>query len=325
MNYQSPLKDFCVVVEQVIETAFTSPGNEILTNNEAATRAALIDPILRKLGWDISDPAMVEVEKRAPSHKNDVVADYVLKNQDGMPVVCVEAKSKGTNLKKCAPKLLQYTNAFKDTVKYALLTDGLVWQFYDCTNMNAHQEFDLASNHFGGAVSFALFMLGKFDAAHYWEPELLPDPLQKIEDLRSDLDSVKKELNSLRKALESPVKPAWSFENSKHAELPFINLNEIEKKMPDTGMRWNNLFLGRRTSDTFDIGPWNRPDQLGEHVLISLVMNGETHLGVRDGFFWYAGQVINLTKSDFDDAKLNQLIDRFKNILLGINSSGTDA
>jgi hypothetical protein len=235
MNYQSPLKDFCVVVEQVIETAFTSPGNEILTNNEAATRAALIDPILRKLGWDISDPAMVEVEKRAPSHKNDVVADYVLKNQDGMPVVCVEAKSKGTNLKKCAPKLLQYTNAFKDTVKYALLTDGLVWQFYDCTNMNAHQEFDLASNHFGGAVSFALFMLGKFDAAHYWEPELLPDPLQKIEDLRSDLDSVKKELNSLRKALESPVKPAWSFENSKHAELPFINLNEIEKKMPDTG------------------------------------------------------------------------------------------
>ena len=90
-------------------------------------------------------------------------------------------------------------------------------------------------------------------------------------------------------------------------------------------MRWNNLFLGRRTSDTFDIGPWNRPDQLGEHVLISLVMNGETHLGVRDGFFWYAGQVINLTKSDFDDAKLNQLIDRFKNILLGINSSGTDA
>ena len=90
-------------------------------------------------------------------------------------------------------------------------------------------------------------------------------------------------------------------------------------------MRWNNLFLGRSTSDTFDIGPWNRPDQLGEHVLISLVMNGETHLGVRDGFFWYAGQVINLTKSDFDDAKLNQLIDRFKNILLGINSSGLDA
>lgn len=77
MNYQSPLKDFCVVVEQVIETAFTSPGNEILTNNEAATREALIDPILRKLGWDISDPAMVEVEKRAPSHKNDVVAGII--------------------------------------------------------------------------------------------------------------------------------------------------------------------------------------------------------------------------------------------------------
>jgi hypothetical protein len=78
-------------------------------------------------------------------------------------------------------------------------------------------------------------MLAKFDAAHYWEPELMPDPFQKINDLRSDLDSVKKELNSLRKALELPLKPAWSLENSKYADLPFISLNDIEKKMPDTG------------------------------------------------------------------------------------------
>jgi hypothetical protein len=88
-------------------------------------------------------------------------------------------------------------------------------------------------------------------------------------------------------------------------------------------LRLNNLFLGRSPSDTYEIGPWNKPDQLGQHVLISLVINGETHLGVRDGFYWYTDKVMHLTKNNFDDAKLNQLIDGFKNILLGINSSGT--
>ena len=109
-----------------------------------------------------------------------------------MPVVCVEAKSKGTNLKKCAPKLLQYTNAFKDTVKYALLTDGLVWQFYDCTNMNAHQEFDLASNHFGGAVKPSHFRLpdGEVVAIKIWKAVLLESckyVLSKVENLQLPL------------------------------------------------------------------------------------------------------------------------------------------
>jgi len=101
------------------------------------------------------------------------------------------------------------------------------------------------------------------------------------------------------------------------AKKDFIPWIEFE------ALRLNNLFLGRSPSDTYEIGPWNKPDQLGEHVLISLVMNGETHWGVRDGFYWYADKVMNLTKSDFDGTKLNQLIGRFKNILLGINSSGT--
>lgn len=89
--------------------------------------------------------------------------------------------------------------------------------------------------------------------------------------------------------------------------------------------RMNNLFLGIGPSDIFETAAWNSPDRLGEHALIELRMDGVTRLAVRDAFFWYAGQVINLTKSDFDEAKLNQLIERLRNILLGINSGGSDA
>ena len=37
-------------------------GEELLNTNEEATRYALIDPILRSLGWDLNDPDQVRVE-----------------------------------------------------------------------------------------------------------------------------------------------------------------------------------------------------------------------------------------------------------------------
>lgn len=93
MNYQSPLKDFCIVVQQVVDTAITDGAMKIISNNESATRTALIDPILRKLGWDVSEPVMVEVEKRVKKdNKNVLIADYILKNQNNLPMICVEAK-----------------------------------------------------------------------------------------------------------------------------------------------------------------------------------------------------------------------------------------
>ena len=83
-------------------------------------------------------------------------------------------------------------------------------------------------------------------------------------------------------------------------------------------MRMNYLFLALSPSDVFDTGPWNSPDQLGEYALIELRIDGVTRLAVRDAFFWYAGQVLNLTKTEFDEVAMNQLIERLRNVLLGL-------
>ena len=56
------------------------------------TRAALIDPLLRELGWDTENPALVMPEYRLGRG----YADYALL-KDGKPVMMVEAKKLGNS------------------------------------------------------------------------------------------------------------------------------------------------------------------------------------------------------------------------------------
>ncbi|GAB3240775.1 hypothetical protein GCM10027346_35410 [Hymenobacter seoulensis] len=61
MPVSSPLASLVTVLQTVLSSA---KGNtDLLRKNEAATRAALIDPILRALGWDTANVQMVEPEK----------------------------------------------------------------------------------------------------------------------------------------------------------------------------------------------------------------------------------------------------------------------
>jgi predicted type IV restriction endonuclease len=73
MRFQSPLSNLCDVLSQIKESA--RQYRNTLTSNEAATRAVLIDPVLRALGWDTANTNMVEVEKTL---RAEVRADYVL-------------------------------------------------------------------------------------------------------------------------------------------------------------------------------------------------------------------------------------------------------
>ena len=69
-----------------------------LRQSEALTRYALIDPLLRELGWNTSNPDMVIPEYRSGNGR----ADYALMN-NGSPAMMVEAKSLGTPLRDTVP------------------------------------------------------------------------------------------------------------------------------------------------------------------------------------------------------------------------------
>ena len=101
----------------------------VLSQSEAQTRYSLIDPCLRKLGWDIEDPAQICPEYKL-KHSNQVV-DYALfvPGDQSKPRLVIEAKKLNRELNSAAAQASNY--CVIDAVTYFAVTDGNNWAFYD--------------------------------------------------------------------------------------------------------------------------------------------------------------------------------------------------
>ena len=96
-----------------------------LRGSEALTRYALIDPLLRELDWDTSNPDMVVPEYRSGSGS----ADYALLS-NGSPAMMVEAKKLSTPLRDQV--LAQGINyCLMEGTGYFSVTDGQRWEIYE--------------------------------------------------------------------------------------------------------------------------------------------------------------------------------------------------
>ncbi len=99
---------------------------------ESRTRAALIDPLLTALGWDVSNPAFVEVEPKT----KDGWADYALLGSSRAPVMFVEAKKlAGRDVSEHAPQAVNYAvgeNLGRSPkIEHCAVTDGDEWRVYN--------------------------------------------------------------------------------------------------------------------------------------------------------------------------------------------------
>ena len=95
-----------------------------LRQNETRTRAALIDPLLQALGWDVSDPSLV-----TPEYRVDVGwADYALLRVGTQPVAVIEAKRLGSIVENHLEQAVGY--CIQQGIAYAGVTDGNHWQLY---------------------------------------------------------------------------------------------------------------------------------------------------------------------------------------------------
>ncbi len=96
-----------------------------LRENEIRTRTTLIDPLLKALGWDVSDPEMVTLESNVGRGR----ADYALHGGENKPFAVLEAKRLGEDLGNHIPQMVGY--ALEDGIPYAGLTDGNRWRLYE--------------------------------------------------------------------------------------------------------------------------------------------------------------------------------------------------
>ena len=123
-DYLDPLKSEINKLEKFIHSRGSA-----WRPNETETRSALINPLLKALGWDPADPALVSQEYSTGYGP----ADYALLSLDARPVAFIEAKKLGeSQSKKHQEQIVRY--AFAKDVPYAGLTNGNHWEFYQIFN-----------------------------------------------------------------------------------------------------------------------------------------------------------------------------------------------
>ena len=123
---------------ETLRTRIDEHGDQ-LRKSEALTRYALIDPLLRELGWDTEDPDVVRPEYRV---QNNQLADYVLL-VDRKPTIVVEAKKLDESLQggKALDQGILY--CAHTGSNYFLLTDGRRYELYESGKTTAVISFDL--------------------------------------------------------------------------------------------------------------------------------------------------------------------------------------
>jgi hypothetical protein len=118
-------------VDEVRALSAKTPGLLGHIKNEAATRTALIEPFIRALGYDTSDPTEVVPEFGAdlnvPGVPKNKKIDYgILK--EGKPIILIECKCHTDKLLEGYKQLFHYAVA-TDT-RIGVLTNGVIYRFY---------------------------------------------------------------------------------------------------------------------------------------------------------------------------------------------------
>ena len=184
----SPISNFVEVLRLVRDSAHTY--EEHLRNNEAATRAVLIDPVLRALGWDVANPARVQIEKCQTTGNTQSRVDYGLMEGSTLRIV-VEAKKLSGNLQQDFLQVVQYAFAFG--VESLFLTDGVRWLHYTSLTPNNTEpttEINLSKDELEKVASYFVQQL---DAALIApETPQIDELAQKVE----QLDAIVQKLQS---------------------------------------------------------------------------------------------------------------------------------
>ena len=151
-----PLDDLLALIRTMQRVA--DLHGAALRESQPLTRYALVDPLLRRLGWDTEDPALVVPEYRSGSGAHE----YGLLD-GGRLVALVEAHALDEPLRESVDALL--IAAREAGAAYGAITDGWRWELYAASRETGGPiaAFDLAGDAEAVCVS----------ALALWRPLLL--------------------------------------------------------------------------------------------------------------------------------------------------------
>ena len=214
------LDDLRVTIEKLQNKIRTH--RPYLSGKETATRQVLVDSLLLALGWDVSEPAQVELEYSAGGGR----ADYALMSND-QPVAVIEAKKLGTPLEEHETmQVLNYANS--RGIAYMVVTNGDDWRMYDVFARQPIEERIL--------MQFSITQTPAHESAlqalRMWRSNLASpgNPMPAREPvLQSDEKEQPPESNE-QKGETPPQPPAES--NTESGWIPLIKLSGLDKNSP---------------------------------------------------------------------------------------------
>ena len=159
-----PLESLLTLVEKLRERI--DNHGDALRQNEMQTRYALIDPLLRELGWDTENPDLVIPEYKGVGGS----ADYALFSGDKLLMI-VEAKKLDTSLRDEKVLTQGLTYCQKEGTRYLSVTDGRRWEIYETHKLASIDEkriveFDLKIQSATEACLKALTLWGLRASGH---------------------------------------------------------------------------------------------------------------------------------------------------------------
>lgn len=281
MQFNSPLSNLSEILVQIQQSAKLYQAT--LKKNEAATRAVLVDPVLRSLGWDTANTNMVEVEKTM----DKVRADYALYDSNAIARIIVEAKPLGFDLDQKSSVMALVGYAFNFGLSDVFLTDGVIWEHFNNFqpgNLLPSKSLNLATDN---SVTCAAYLVQHLDAAKYWPNEPSVDVLsQRVDELENSMATLLKELKQ-----RTPPIP------SKDEYVPLADLDDIAGKKPSK-FRLPN-------SEIIEINTWK--DILRESCKFVLAHNASLEIPFSDR----VGRKVSLFSSEKPANKVSYVTQQY--------------
>ncbi len=228
-----PLESLLALVEKLRERI--DVHGPALRQSEALTRYALIDPLLRELGWDTENPDLVIPEYQT----DDGRPDYALFS-DSKPIMMVEAKKLGTALQgKVIRQGIGY--CLEQGTLYFSVTDGRLWKIYEThrsvpIDEKRVVEFDLKSQSATEACLKALTLWGLRVSGH-----VTTGPTPVVGPTHNQPDSPEP-------SIPQPTPPSLEWRPLSRLK-PLKNLGPVEIQFPDNSSRpvkrhaWGQLLV----------------------------------------------------------------------------------
>lgn len=122
MSFEEKLKDFCAKI----------PNKHENIKTEETTKISLILPFIRLMGYDTTDPTIVQGEYTADiGNKKGEKADFAILKNNKVEII-MECKSSNTILEeKHLSQLLRYYMTTE--AQLGILANGIIYQFYTDT------------------------------------------------------------------------------------------------------------------------------------------------------------------------------------------------